>query len=576
MTSHSRNLTKLIEQTFDIVIIGGGVSGAWLALHCSQAGYKTALLEQGDFAEKTSSASSKLLHGGIRYLQQMQFNKVRESAMERAHYLFAAPHLSKPIPFIVPTYPNFKRSKLFLFSGLCVYKALCLGENSIIGNKEQYLPPITSLSRAELNDKCDLSGSNHNGGMVFYEYHMYDTERMVLSALQTAQQQGAHIFNYIQANNYIIEKGRVSGIMATDKLTQQSLKINSKLIINSTGPWVDSLNSSLGKSATACINSFATGSHIILKHSISDHAIALTTSHQNTSKVDRGGRHVFIIPWRGHSLIGTSYDEINNTNQGSQLTADHVVQLLDAISAGVPNLNLTPDDILSGYSGLYPLQTNQANRNVYQGSGEYHIIDHADTDQHEGVITALGAKYTTAHILSARTMKLVHKKLQKDTLVTPPPVDKIKFSDGKYTSLKHFLTEKLNQYQDKLTPATLTHLVSNYGSDIDKFITILEIDPILSKPIMQNEPDILGQVYWAVSHEMALSLSDVLFRRTSVGLLGIQAKEVEQVAQIMAPLLKWNKEKTQQEIDTVLIQIKSIKQAIKKGFDAHKKNALSH
>ena len=172
MTSHYRNLTKLIEQTFDIVIIGGGISGAWLALHCSQAGYKTALLEQGDFAEKTSSASSKLLHGGIRYLQQMQFNKVRESAMERAHYLFAAPHLSKPIPFIVPTYPDFKRSKFFLFSGLCVYKALCLGENSIIGNKEQYLPPITSLSRTELNDRCDLSDSNHNGGMVFYEYHM--------------------------------------------------------------------------------------------------------------------------------------------------------------------------------------------------------------------------------------------------------------------------------------------------------------------------------------------------------------------------------------------------------------------
>ena len=166
MDTFKRNTQALASQQFDVCIVGGGISGAWLALHCAQSGLTTALIEKGDFASQTSSSSSKLLHGGIRYLQQFQFGKVRESAIERAHYIYAAPHLSTAVPFAVPTYRDFQRSKTFLRSGMLAYKSLCFGEDRIIESREEHLPPITSISSSGLNEICELEGNEHTGAVV--------------------------------------------------------------------------------------------------------------------------------------------------------------------------------------------------------------------------------------------------------------------------------------------------------------------------------------------------------------------------------------------------------------------------
>ena len=557
-----RSLNLLENREFDVLIIGGGISGAWLALHCSHQGYKTALIEQGDYASQTSSASSKILHSGIRYLQQMQFGRVRESALERAHYLYAAPHLSVSVPFAVPTYKDIPRSKLFLNCGMLAYRFLCLGENQIIAAKDQRLAAIKSISAEALQQICPLKDKDNTGAVVFHERHMHDSERMVLSILQTAQKAGAQIFNHIRAESLIYENNQVIGANAIDQIDHKQFKIHSQLTINAAGPWIDELNSTFNsaKFNKKHITGFAVGSHIITRQ-LSDHAIAVTTQHQSDAKIDRGGRHVFIIPWRGFSLIGTSYDEITTPVLNSSIQKDHVKQLLDAVNQALPDVNLESKDLVSGYSGLYPLKTENIQSKVYQGSGEYKIIDHAEVDQVDGYITALGAKYTTGRKLSTLTMRLIAAKLNRHTNTKN---DKVKLHNNQYTSLTAFTAKKLQQYQAVLTDEQIRHLVGNYGSDIDAFVEMLNMSPDneLMQPLCQGQPDLLGQVKWAIEHEQAYLLKDVLFGRTSVGLLGIKDHEIEFIARYMAKELDWNSNFLQQQLTLALNDQKQMRDCL--------------
>ena len=558
-----RQPAALQQQDFDVLVVGGGISGAWLALHCVQSGYRTALIEKSDYASQTSSSSSKTLHGGIRYLQQIQFGKVHESAMERAHYLYAAPHLSAAVPFVIPTYKDFKRSKFFLGCGMLAYQCLCIGENNVIASKEQQLPPPRSISAARLNQICDLSTEPHTGGVMFYERHMLNSERMVLSILQTAGKLGATVVNYVKATELLRNDNRISGVSAQDELTGQTFEINAKLVINAAGPWIDSLINELDDSNQPqnTISGFAVGSHIITKQ-ISDHAIGITTKHQSDAKIDRGGRHVFIIPWRGHSLIGTSYDEIDSPNGDLSLQADHVTQLLEVVNDSLPDIKLGKQDLISGYSGLYPLRTENIQNSVYQGTGEYKIIDHQQANQVDGIITALGAKFTTGRKLSALTMKVVDQKLGGQRNLA-----KTRLHASNYHSAQQFSNSMLDKYASLLPETTITHLVSHFGSELDALMARCAENPLLLRPLSAHQPDILGQVVWAIEQEQAVTLADVLFRRTSVGFLGIKQNEVSDIAALMATELSWSAEHLAKQLDECMTMLQSTRNALDSAVD---------
>jgi glycerol-3-phosphate dehydrogenase len=562
MTFSKRDLSQLSEQKFDVVIIGGGITGAWLSLHCVQQGYKTALIEKADYASQTSAASSKLLHGGIRYLQQMQFDKVRESAMERAEFIYAAPHLSNSVPFVVPTYSDFKRSKFFLSCGMLAYQTLCLGQNAVIDSKEQRLGGTHSISVEQLNKICDLENEPHTGAVVFNERHMIDSERMVLAIIQTARELGAEVHNYVAASEFLGDESKVTGVVACDQLNGNQFEINSSLVINAAGPWIDGLNSKLRNAETAPrINSFAIGSHIVTRQ-ICDHAIALTTKHQAGSKIDRGGRHVFAIPWRGYSLIGTSHNEIDSADGDISLQAEHVEQLIDAINDAMPQAKLKREDVVSGYSGLYDFRTNNIRSTVYQGSGEYQIIDHQSTNHVDGLVTALGAKYTTGRKVSAQTMKLVNRKLSGDRSTSNETITRRKLRGSDYISFAQLQRTKLEQYKDQYSIETINHLLMSYGSDIDMFLTSINEQADLQKTICSTQPDLIGQVVWAIVNEQAVTLNDVVFGRTSLGLLGLQAEELLAIAGVMAAQLFWSKQELERQLKVTSTRMNKTQAAI--------------
>lgn len=560
-------LQQLEAENFDVVIVGGGVTGAWIALHCSTLGFKTALVERGDFAGETSSASSKLLHGGIRYLQQLQFGKVRESTMERAAYLHAAPHLSSPIPFIVPTYRDLKRSKFLLRCGIAAYQLLGLGQNAIAPIRQQYDMRIRHFSADQLNEICDISHLNHTGAIAFPEFHMHDSERMVWAIIDSARAKGATVANYVTAEEVLVENSTALGIRVKDEESGKQFSINSKLVINASGPWVDSLNAkprnaSHGKDVEPLIQNYTAGAHVITRSLTHDHAIAINTKQKSVATIDRGGRHIFIIPWRGYSLIGTSYRETDDPNSTENLSTEDLHQLLEAVNETLPTANLTANDIVSAYVGLYPLRTSTQLQATYQGSGEYTILDHSQEDGLHGLITSLGAKFTTGRILAEKTTRLAETKLNANSASTGKSL-KIKLASASYDNLQSFVQRQSAELSNRFTPSQVTHLIHAYGSHIIDFIDYIDQQDNtqeLLRPIMEGQPDILGQVMWAIDKELAIHLDDVLLRRTSLGLLGITDDALKHVAEIMARRLLWSPAQYDAEIERTVARQKNIRE----------------
>jgi glycerol-3-phosphate dehydrogenase len=554
-----RQLGSLGSEQFDVLIIGGGITGAWIALDCAQRGLQVALIEQQDFGAGTSAKSSKLIHGGIRYLQQLRFDKVRESAMERAYYHRAAPHLTHFLPFVIPTYRSFSKSKAFMLAGLGAYRLLCAGENRITGDNAKKMPPSYCLNRRETLEILPLSDPTITGSVVYFESHMHSSERMTLAVLEHASQDGAICANYVAAKRPILsDDGQVLGIIAQDMISGQQFDIRAQMTVNAAGPWVPGLHHQLfDDNASTATTGYSRGSHLVTRQLIKNHAVALTTEYAGQNLVDRGGRHIFIIPWRGYSLIGTSYISTNDIDDPI-INREEVDQLLDAINHQLPSADLTCRDILHTYSGIYPLQEIKLDAKKFQGSGDYQIIDHAQTG-HRGIITALGAKYTTARMVGEKVTDKVCRQLAAGSLSKPtdqqPPLKhakrtrQIRLASAQYTDLHQYRADQSRRLQGLLSAPQVERLISLYGSDIEKLAQCMEQTPSMAQPLCDNRPNLKVEIQYAVQSEMALRLDDVIYRRTGMGTIGNPGSEcINTCADIMAELLDWNTQRRSTEI----------------------------
>ncbi len=300
-----RSLATLDRTLFDVVIIGGGITGACLAHDAASRGLSVALIERGDFGGATSAASSRLLHGGIRYLQQLRLDRVRESARERTHLRRIAPHLVRWVPFLVPTDRTPARGRWLLAGGMTLY-ALLGGTDEPGGLP---LPSGTYLDRAALGREAPAlaADSRFTGAFVLNECHLHSSERMTLAFLKTAVRHGAIVANHVACRELLREGERVVGVRARDVERDEEIRVRARLTVNAAGPWLPGLNDRFGVGALRRpVNGFAQGAHIVTRQILPRYAAALPTERASGALFDRGGRHVFVIPWRGHSLVGTS------------------------------------------------------------------------------------------------------------------------------------------------------------------------------------------------------------------------------------------------------------------------------
>ena len=545
-----RNLTAFSESEFDLVIVGGGITGACLAWDAVNRGYTVALVEKGDFGASTSSASSKLLHGGIRYLQQGRFDKVRESAMERVYYQTLAPHLCQYVPFAVPTYPGLSKGKWLLRFAMWLYQLICAGQNRHIRDSSKKVPGWKMLSKSQFAASIpEFNFHRITGAALFYESHMQSSERMTLAFIESSILKGAKVANYVNVDGFLLKNGKVCGVTATDLMENKPLQIKAACVINAAGPWIPLLNKSI--STRSIVTAFSKGAHIVTSPVTKNVAVALPTQKQNQAIVNRGGRHVFIIPWRGCSLIGTTYDSYHGELDKVRPDEHDIEELISDINSAFGNEVLTRRDVKYSFAGIYPLIDDKINTKVYQGTGEYQIVDHQLIDGIEGLVTVFGAKFTTARLLAEKALDEIGVKFNKPLHACRTKTTAL--ACGDIDDISAFRQRKKAEYKAYLSEQTIDHLVTYYGNNIDKLITYVKDDPQWASPLATGYPDIAAQIVFAAEQELTCHLDDILFRRTGLGTLGNPGTDViDQCAAIVSEVFAWDDSTRQAEIDRVL------------------------
>ncbi len=542
-----RNLQRMAATRHDLLIIGGGITGACIARDAAFRGLKVALVEKNDFSSATSSGSSKLVHGGLRYLANFELSLVRESLRERRTWEAIAPHMVSPVPFLIPLYGT--ASTITLKIGLTLYDLLSYDRNRL-DDPDKHMPRHKRISRAEALERAPyLKKDGLTGAMIYYDCQMYSPERIGIECIGDAADNGAHIANYAQVDEILVgtENGKrtVTGARVRDLLDNSSHDISADLTINATGPWGDmvmALAEQDGAPARSLIRS--KGIHLITRKLTENMALAVQ------SKL---GGHFFVIPWRDHTIIGTTDTVFKGRPDDLNVSEADITNFIAVINDGLPGLNLTRDDVEHFYAGLRPLVDTNPNadeKDSYGASRAAEVFDHADEGV-DGLLSALGGKWTTSRQLAEQVVDMALSKLDRPagscrTATTP-------VQGGEITRYREFEETALKRFP-RLAPDIVRNLARNYGSRIDDVVDIADHEgrPDLLEPLSNSTMTIGAQALYSIRTEMARTLDDVLQRRTGLGTLGHPGHEtLTRIADIVGEELGWDAdEKTRQIAQT--------------------------
>jgi len=524
------------DRNFDLVIVGGGISGACIAYEAASRGLSVALFEKSDFGGATSAATSKLIHGGLRYLSYFELGIVRESLRERRILEDMAPNFVYPLPFLIPAYRGLSSNRWVLKLGMILYDLLSL-DKSHTHDRSKKLPVHHSLSKEEVVKIAPLLAKDSlTGGHVYYDCQSFFPERLTLAFIKSAAAYGAQVSNYTEVTEFMHgTEGRIVGIVVRDRLTGKQLKVRGSLVINSGGPWAGKLLDNAAQKQSPHGIRMSEGIHIITPPLSHDHALVLQTPNK---------RHFFIIPWRGKSLIGTTDREYEGRPDEYRVTRPRIEEFVSEINGTFGKEVIRYKDIIHAYGGLRPL-TDTHTENTYSSSRRYEIFDGA-RENLPGLITVEGGKYTTSRNLAASVMKVVQKNLGRK-LPTSITRERPLFG-SEMRNLDDFIAGAVHNNQD-FPAGTVRFLARCYGTEYTKVLDIARATPALAKPV-NPDGEILAEVAYAVREEMTFTLVDVLTHRTALGTLGLPEDGLlRDVAALMARELNWDHNKTKDEMN---------------------------
>lgn len=550
--NRDEHLRQMADNSFDLVVVGGGITGACLAFDASARGLRTALVERKDFGSATSAASSKLLHGGIRFLQQFRFDKVRESAFERVYFQNLVPHLCSYVPFVIPTYSGLQKGKAFLGAGALAYQLLSAGQNSRLIHDGKKVPAPRIVGRSELTQMIPLISdrSSITGGLVLQECHMRSSERVTLALIEAAVSKGCVVANYTSATNVGQHNGRIASVKVSPD-SGEPFEIQTRSIANCAGPWLTKIDEKATMNTQETITSYCRGAHLVLKDLDLGSALALPTTQKIQGMADRGGRHIFLIPWRGHTLLGTSYAEHTADIDHVHATANDREQLLDAVNDALGGTVVTADNVVYSYAGLYPLTSSKVQTNVYQGASDYIVTDYGDKGGPRGYFSLFGAKYTTARKLAEVACNKIARQLPKTTgacitrRTTVPAAD--------LPDPRRFQNELATRFETLVTADTTNHLFRNYGCNAAAVLDLAASQPDLARPIAKGRSNIRAEAIYCARNEMVSRLDDFVFRRTGLGTIGNPGHDsLADCVGLIGRELAWDEKRRQKELETVL------------------------
>jgi glycerol-3-phosphate dehydrogenase len=511
MNSHSRN-PKCLSEGYDVIIVGGGITGTGIARDASRRGLSVLLLEQEDFGYGTTARSSRLVHGGLRYLAHLDFGIVRQDLKEREILLHHACHLVRPISFLIPLYGPSTFRRFYLGAGLTLYDLLARGSS---------LSPHKWLSRSEtLNMELSLEPRELKGAFRYADAQVDMPERLCVENLLDATDHGATVFNYVRATGFTRNADGITGVEVEDLVGGDRYSPHAKMVVSATGPWAGEI---LGPTGDGMLR-LSQGSHLVTD-GISQNAIVTLS--------ERDGRLLFVIPWLGRSLIGTTDVEYTGDASSVRPTGLEIRYLKESIRGLFPNsASSSTHYSMAGLRALVPSRGGRTS-NV---SRTHKVVAHQELGGPQGLVSVFGGKLTSYRLIAEQATDAVCRCLRHNVPCNTreAPLPGAHNWHPAAANVEQIATEYA------LAPDTVRHLSQLYGARMDEVLGYVRDDPATARPLFGGSPEIVAQVRHAVLHEGAQKVADVLLRRCTTGLGPDQGREaVATVAEEMRQLLGW-------------------------------------
>ena len=535
-----------LGQPVDVLVVGGGINGAGIARDASRRGLSVALVEMNDLAYGTSSRSSKLVHGGLRYLEQREVGLVFESVSERRILMDIAPHLVNPLGFLFPVYTGTKRKLWLINAGMWLYDGLALFRTP---RNHRVLKPAELAAEEPALRQDDLEGAP-----LYYDCSTDDT-RLTLETALDAIKAGAVIATRVRAESFVRDRdGRLAGAVVRNTFTGEAKTVSSRVVINATGPWTDdTLGLPRGEGGSTephkPLLRTTKGVHIVVTRERLPLNHAVVCNHPTDARV------LFAIPWGDRSYIGTTDTDVEGRPEDVAASADDVDYLLAAANAHFPDNQLRREDVIATWAGLRPLirSDEEGKAGESQVSREHHLFVGPD-----GLVTIAGGKLTTYRRMSAEVVETAVRILQLsgrlDAPVDVAQTDRLPLpgavgwpADDDHAAVAE---QVLKASGNSIVRETAALLADTYGMRGIDVATMCARDRTLAQPLVSGRPEILAQVDWAVREELAATLCDVMIRRTQLFLRDIDQGlgAASRVAEHMATRLGWGR----QQIDAQL------------------------
>jgi len=514
-----RNFDDIARQELDLIVVGGGIVGTGIARDASIRGLRTLLLEKEDFAYGTTSRSSRLIHGGLRYLRHLDFHLVRQDLREREVLLNIAPHLVHPLPFLLPLTGPLIRSAMAL--GMRLYDLLSFDKS---------LPSHHFLSRREtLELEPDLSLAGLSGSYLYYDCQVPFAERLCLENALSAAEHGASVVNHARVTGLVSDGGAVAGVLVEDVLSGQVQQVKARIVVNAAGHWVDGVSGMLHRRLRPTVRR-TKGIHILTPQ-LSRKAVVLF------ARAD--GRLFFVIPWQGYSLIGTTDTDYSGDLDNVYAGAEDVDYLLGEVRQAFPALRMK--DIFYATAGLRSLAGSMGGK-ASNISRRHRLVDHERSDGIGGFVSVLGGKITGYRAIAQEAVDLVCRKIgvkapcgtAEAALPGAPAVPPDRVAQAAQES--------------GLPLETMAHLTALYGSRFSQVLDLVRQDARGGQSICPHCLDILAQVWHAVKEESTFTVTDFLLHRSAIGLGPCQGLDaVDTVAREMRHLLGWSDTEQQRQ-----------------------------
>jgi len=542
--SRSTTLESMQTQPVDLLVIGGGITGAGIARDAALRGLRVGLVDASDFGSGTSSRSSRLIHGGLRYLEQFEFGLVLEATRERRVLLQTAPHLVRPLRFLFPIYRGGRVAPAKLRAGMWLYDLLAAFRTTHV---HRWLSPKRALdAEPGLRDR-DLRGAG------LYWDAQTDDARLVLATLRGAALAGALVANYAAVTSFVRAEGRSVGAVIRDTISGEERIVRALTIVNATGPWCDRIRHLDAPNVPPLVRT-SKGAHAIVRRD----RLGLHDAIAFISPID--GRLMFVLPWNDLAYIGTTETEENVEPENVRATGDDVIYLLRSANAIFPRARLAPSDVIATWASLRPLLAADPGVPAGSVSREHRIVESPS-----GLITIAGGKLTTYRVMGRDVVDLVVQRLrQLDGRAAPPraATQSQPLPGGEIAALDVMMQ---SVRMKEVSPVTARHLVDSYGTESAAILNLVTKNKVLGGPLVAGRAEIRAEVVYAVEREMAMRLTDVLIRRMHLFYEDPQhgAGVAANVARKMAELLGWDSNREDDEIGLYLEEVRKSREFLR-------------